>query len=343
MRTIPPGVAPGLLILGAALSLCACGPLADTRAPAPDLRPPLVQSVQSIGPGELRVTFDEEATLRPQKTSVTPSLAIQGMSATGSSVVIQASPQVPGQRYVLETEAADARGNTSDFLADFYGYNGKVPRLLINEFTPRGSGTHPDCTELKALSDGNIGGVVLYNGSPGSFDARLIFPSCPVRAGSFLVVHWKPAGAPGEVDETTDPAASTGYDCVDTALDFWARDSTGLGGNNGVLMLLDRPGGACLDGVLYSNRTTESDERYRGFGSDAMLARAEELVGAGGWVIAGKKVTPEDCVSPEGTTGTRTLCRSPGAPDTNSAADWHVVPTKKASVGAENSAEVYVP
>jgi hypothetical protein len=250
---------------------------------------------------------------------------------------------VPGQHYILSTEAADARGNSSSFLAEFYGFNGRVPRLLINELTPRGSGSHPDCTELKVLSDGNLGGVVLYNGTPGSFDGRLIFPACAVRAGSFIIVHWKPAGIPGEVDETSDPSASTGSDTSDTALDFWVRDCAGLGGNNGVLTVFERPGGACIDGVIYSNRTSESDERYRGFGAEDMLARAEELVSDGGWACAGKKIAPEDCVNPEGSTGTRSLCRTPGAPDTNGPEDWHVVPTRKASFGAENSAEVYAP
>jgi hypothetical protein len=343
MKTLAPGGAPGLLSLWAAVSLCCCGPLADTRTPAPDLRPPLVESVESVGPGELRVTFDEEATLRPEKTTVTPALAIGGMSPAGSTVVIQATAQVPGQRYVLSTEAADARGNSSSFLAEFYGFNGKVPGLLINEFTPRGSGTHPDCTELKVLTDGNLGGVVLYNGTPGSFDGRVIFPACAVRGGSFVIVHWKPSGIAGEVDEISDPAASIGWDSSDKALDFWARDSAALGGNNGVMMLLDRPGGRCIDGVLYSNRTSESDERYRGFGAEATLARAEELVSAGGWTCAGTKVVPEDGVSPEGSTGTRSLCRMPGAPDTNGPGDWHVVPTRKASFGAENTAEVYAP
>ena len=49
----------------------------------------------------------------------------------------------------------------------FYGFNARVPRLLINEFTPRGSGNHPDLVELKTLTAGNMGGVVLYLGYTG--------------------------------------------------------------------------------------------------------------------------------------------------------------------------------
>ena len=220
--------------------------------------------------------------------------------------------------------------------------DGRVPRLLINELTPRGSGNHPDVVELKALAAGNVGGAVLYLGTPGSYDARLVFPPLEVAAGSFLVVHLRPSGDPGEVDETTDMAASAGFDASDTAFDFWMRDGKGLGGNNGVVSLFDRPGGTCLDGVLYSNRTVESDELYAGFGSEETRARAEELAACGAWAPAGARITPEDGVNPEGSTGTRSLCRSAASDDSNRAHDWHIVPTRRSTIGARNSDEVYV-
>jgi len=244
---------------------------------------------------------------------------------------------------VLEAEAADARGNTASFLADFYGFNSRIPRLLINEFTPRGSGTHPDLLELKVLAGGDMGGVVLYQGTPGSFDNRFVFPSFAVAEGDFVVVHFKPMGEAGETDETMDKTSAKGLDASDNAYDFWVPDGAGLSGNNGVLSVYERPGGKLMDGVLYSNRTATSDERYRGFGSEAALARAEELVRDGGWSAAGSRVTPEDAVSPEGSTGTRSICRSSGSDDTDTAADWHIVPTRKASFGKENSDERYTP
>jgi hypothetical protein len=251
--------------------------------------------------------------------------------------------QVPGRPYVLETEASDARGNSASFLVEFYGFNGNVPCLVISEITPRGSSTHPDLTEIAVLSDGNMGGVVIYNGTPCSFDDRLVFPAFAVRRGSFIVLHWKPSGAEGEVDETTDPAASTGLDSCPTAWDFWVKGGTGLGANNGVLSLCQSPGGACLDGVLYSNRTSASDVRYRGFGSAETLARAEELAQMGGWRPAGARIVPEDGINPEGSTATRSICRGADCADSDTAADWHIVPTLKYSFGAPNSDEVYVP
>ena len=323
--------------------LAACGQVSDRRPADADLRPPQLQAVLSTGPSQLSVQFDEEASLVPDKTSISPPLAVTEITGPGRQIEIRGQTQSPGRLYTLEAEAEDAKGNRASFMADFYGYNGRVPGLLINEFTPQGSGNHPDLVELKALTAGNLGGMVLYQGTPASFDNRIVFPPLEVAEGAFVLVHWKPTGDPAEVNETQDMTASKGFDASDGAWDLWVADGKGLSGNNGVLSLHDRPGGKCLDGVLYSNRTSQSDESYRGFGSAETLARAEELVQAGGWKPAGARVSPEDAVNPDGSTGTRSICRLSHPVDTNSSEDWHIVPTRKASFGAENSDEVYTP
>jgi hypothetical protein len=331
---------PLLVFLGV---LAACGPLPDPRSAEADLRPPQLQAVLTIGPTEVSVEFDEDAVLVADKTRISPALAVTEITGPGRQIVIRGETQTPGRLYTLEAEAEDAKGNRASFMADFYGYNGRVPRLLINEFTPQGSDNHPDLVELKALTAGDMGGVVLYQGTPARYDNRIVFPAFVVGEGAFILVHWKPSGDPGEVDETDDMAASTGFDASDGAWDLWVAGGKGLSGNNGVLSLYDRPGGSCLDGVLYSNRTSQSDELYRGFGSEGTLSRAEELVQDGGWKPAGARVRPEDAVNPEGSTGTRSICRQSGSADTDTSEDWHIVPTRKATFGAENCDEVYVP
>jgi hypothetical protein len=120
-----------------------------------------------------------------------------------------------------------------------------------------------------------------------------------------------------------------------------------------VISLYERPGGEILDGVLYSNRSSDSDETYGGFGTQDSWERAQELVADGGWIIAGEQARPEDAVSPEGSTGTRSICRSAGtlnsasadivSVDTDTAIDWHIVPTRSFTFGEENSDEIYVP
>lgn len=329
----------------AAAAASSCGPLTDSRPREVDLLPPQLQSVRSEGPSEIALTFDEEAALCEGKTRVTPPLPVSAEAADRpqKSILLRGGKQAPGRRYVLEAEARDGHGNAASFAAEFYGYNDRVPPLLINELTPRGTDTHPDAVELKALRAGNIGGAVFCLGSPGSYDARLVFPPLEVAAGAFIVVHLKPEGDPAEVDETEDPASSGGKDASGTAWDFWMKDAPGLPGNNGVLSVCDRPGGACLDAVMWSTRTSQSDEQYGGFGSEPMRVRAEELASCGAWLASGARISPEDAVSPEGSTGTRSICRSSASTDTNGPGDWHIVPTRKASLGAENSDETYVP
>ncbi|HVO38183.1 MAG TPA: hypothetical protein VMV03_04060 [Spirochaetia bacterium] len=332
------------MLLIAVSCLSACGPVPDPRSSAPvDLHPPVVQSVCSTGSTEIVVELDEEASIAADKVRITPALAVTATEASGNRITVCSDAQAPGVSYQMEAEATDRSGNVASFMAEFYGYNPRVPRLLLNELTPRGTTDHPDLLEIKVISAGDMGGVVLYQGTPGSFDDRVVFPSFAVGAGSFIVVHWKPSGSPAEVNETSDVSASGGTDASPTGYDFWVAGGQGLGGNNGVLSLYERPGGKLMDGLLYSNRTSTSDEKYLGFGSAAMLARAQELVKDGGWRAAGVRVTPEDAVSPEGSTSTRSLCRSSTGADADAAADWHIVPTRKSSFGAENSDEVYVP
>jgi len=332
------------LLVPIAALFASCGPVPDPRSgDQVDLRPPMIESVFSTGPGEISIQFDEEASLVADKTRITPVLAVREATGPARGIVVRVDEQAPGLEYSLEGEARDASGNVASFLASFYGFNAKVPRLVLNEFITQGTTDHPDRLEIKVLADGDMGGVVVYQGTPGSFDDRLVFPSFHVGAGAFLVVHFKPSGDGTEINETGDMAASGGIDACPTAYDFWVSGGRGISGNNGVLSIYERPGGKLMDGVLYSNRTSTSDEKYRGFGSAATLSRAEELVRDGGWSAAGSRVTPEDAVNPDGSTSTRSICRSSTSADTGCAADWHIVPTRSSSFGAENSDEVYVP
>jgi hypothetical protein len=272
-----------------------------------------------------------------------PDLEFSEVLAEADRLRLTCLAQEPGQRYLLELEVRDSRGNALELAMELYGYNPGAPRLLINEFTTQGSDTHPDVVELFAAGGGNMAGVTLYQGTAASWDDRLVFPPFEVRAGQYLLVHFKPQGLPEERDEPGDPALSGGLDASPVACDFWVREGSGLSGNNGALSLYDRPGGELRDGVLYSNRITASDSLHRGFGNAATLARAEELAREGGWIAAEEQIRPEDAINPEGGTATRSLCRGSDSRDTDTAADWHIVPTRGFTFGMVNSDERYVP
>ena len=215
--------------------------------------------------------------------------------------------------------------------------------MIINEFTTQGSGSHPDLVEIRVLSDGNLAGACLYEGVPGNWDQRYVFPDVTVSADDYIVVHFKPQGIPEEVDELVRPDVSGGYDAHPAAWDFWVTGGTGLSGNNGVITLCENPVGGIIDGVLYSNRTSSSDERYRGFGSTAVMERADALVAAGAWIAAQTQVRPEDAVNPEDSTATRSIARMSSGRDTNTKADWHITPTRGLTPGLPNVDAVYAP
>lgn len=333
-------VVPGAALV---LALGACGHWQGLReALEPDVLPPVLLDVRVTGPRSLALEFDEGLRHPPEALRIEPPLPVDGTGGSGPLVEVSTGEQEPGARYLLEATVCDEAGNSLTVLVEFYGHNPRVPLVLINEFTTRGTGNHPDLVELKVLESGNMGGVVLYQGTPGSYDDRLVFPAFEIETGRFILVHFKPQGIPEEIDETEDPGLSGGLDAAAEAFDFWVPGGTGLSGNNGVISVYRCPGGAILDGVLYSNRTSDSDTRYGGFGTRNAWERAQELVRDGGWRIEGNGVRPEDAVNPEGSTGTRSICRDARSTDTDSRHDWHIVPTSGFTFGRENSDERYL-
>jgi hypothetical protein len=274
-------------------------------------------------------------------TSESADDAAEGARTHELSFVFSSAPD-PGTEHALEAQVADKAGNHLRFVATFYGLNKAVPAMLINEFTTQGSGSHPDIVEIRILTNGNLAGSCIYEGVPGNWEQFFTFPDLNVEAGDFVVVHFKPQGIPEEINEVLRKDSSGGHDTSDGAWDFWVREGTGLSGNNGAITLCENPIGGIIDAVLYSNRTSTSDDRYRGFGSRAVAERADFLVTRDAWEADGQ-VRPEDAVNPDDSTATRSMARSTSGLDTNCRDDWHITPTRGLTPGAENTDEVYRP
>lgn len=339
-----------LLLLGVASFVVSCNPLADLRDAAEgDLQPPELYGIDVTSADKLSMSFSEPVEVDPTAVFVQAAaggspIALSNATTDGGTVQLTISQAMqPGAEYRLESTVSDRHGNSVSFVTRFYGYNPDVPKLLINELTTRGAGNHPDVVELRMLGAGNLGGVTVYAGSPGDWDSRIVLPSVEVTASDFAIIHFRPAGSPDEVNETTDRTSSGGDDASDAAWDFWVPGGTGLSSNNGVVCVSETPAGKIMDAVVYSNRTSSSDTNYRGFGSRSTMTRVDEIVAAGAWRIAGSKAAPEDAVNPDDSTATRSMCRSSDSADTDRNSDWHIVPTSTSTFGAINSDEVYVP
>ncbi len=335
------GVVPALFVALAA----GCGPIPDYRILTEgDQAPPVFLGAECTDRRTLVLRFDEP--VRPIKGTITiaPELQVAEVFAEGTAiVVVVATDQKVGQEYTIEAAAEDLRKNSITLLCHLYGFNPDVPRLVINEFITQGADTHPDMVELYVMGRGNTAGLCICEGSRDHWQERFIFPAISVEAGDYLLVHWKPQGIPGEINETADKSASMGYDASPAAYDLWVPAGDGLSGNNGALAVYASPGGRLLDAVIYSNRTSASDDTYDGFGSREVLLQATQIVEEGGWKYAGEKVAPEDAVNPANSTATRSICRSSQSVDTDASADWHIVPTKGSTFGGANLDDCYLP
>jgi hypothetical protein len=253
-------------------------------------------------------------------------------------------PTRPGIRYSVGAAVEDPQGNSLQLVAFAYGYNERIPELQINEFTTRRSSNHPEIAELLVLSDGNLGGLVVTNGTRSEYIDRYIFPSVEVEAGDYILLHFRPEGEAHEISEFGERIdRSGGLNAQDSARDIWITGAGGLPGNNGVLAIWQHPAGDAIDAVAWTNRTSGSDERYRGFGSSRMERWVDELVSAGAWQTDEPSARPEDLVWIDDSTATRSMNRSPGASNTRSAKDWHTAPTRGSSWGEENTTEIHVP
>lgn len=329
-------------LAGLSFVVGSCGKVPALRSVIePDLIPPLLHAVEVPDRRSIAISFSEPAVLEDGSLVFEPHLGLEDVAYDDARILLSVAEQTAGAEYRLKAVVTDERGNGLGMTARFYGHNEDVPALRITELTTRGTRTRPDRIELVALSAGNLGGVTLYDGTPGNYRHRLVFPAIAVDPGDFIVVHCVSTGEPAEVNETASKTDSAHPQSSDDAYDVWLPDGEGLSGNNGVVSLYGRPDGDLMDGVVYSDRTSESDERYRGFGTRRMLERVDELVAAGGWQVAGELARPEDAADSNDTTSTRSMARSSDHADTDSRTDWHITPTRGATFGSLNTDEVF--
>lgn len=334
---------PSVLCLCCCAVLIGCTPLQDiVDWTTVDLMPPTFLGVQTSSADSVVVSFDEPVSVVEAAADLGTGVLPTTAEAAETVVTLFLPHPLPaGSEGTGMLVVADARGNLTNLSFSIAGFNGNLPGLLINELVVKGSSSHPDWTEILVTSDGNLAGVTVMDGTPWDWENRYVFPDVEVRAGDWLVIHWKPEGIPEEVTELESISASGGRDATDTARDFWVDPPGGLVGTNGVLAILENPGGALVDAVVYSNRDSDSDVDYRGFGSAKTLGRVEWISELGGWAGSQEGLRPEDAVWSGSTTATRSLARGSGSDDTNTQADWHTVPTSGATPGAVNTDETY--
>ncbi|TVR74245.1 MAG: hypothetical protein EA427_01275 [Spirochaetaceae bacterium] len=345
-RLIPAGI---MILLGILSTVLTVTTIAGCDA-MPDLPamiegrwdPPVLEEVRALSEYTVGLRFSHP--VEDVRLSLDPPLELDQVRWQEDMLQLTTRTALrPGAEYWLDAVVRDDSGNTASVLVNFYGLNPDLPPVLINEIVCRGSGNNPDFAELRVFGDGNLGGMTLYNGSPERWTSRKVFPEMWVAEGDYIIVHFRPQNIPEEVDETEDMSASGGLRSHPEAWDLWVWEGTGLPTTSGGLTLTEFPHGPIMDAILYSERTYDSACPRRGFGTAAQLQIFEDVVARGGWKIAGDFVVPDDGVDPSSSTATRSINRDRAGTDTDTREDWHIVPTRGATPGTENSEERYEP
>jgi hypothetical protein len=291
-----------------------------------DRVPPVLLGVKAESSNIIVCSFNEPVYSTSQKPSFNADIEVVSITMHGKEMHLLLNKSIaPGTYVKISSNVKDAMGNTLRYSATCWGKNEDLPSLIINEFTTKGSGNNPDRVEILATSAGNIAGATFYDGIGDLYDSTFTFPSVQVEAGDFLVLYFG-----------KDPPEQDSFG-------FLAGD-VGLGSNNGVLTLYENPGGNLIDAVLYSNRTSESDTTFSGFGTAKVQQRVALLQSSGLWKsIQGAELKPESAIDSTYSTATRSMSRKLGSEDTDTKNDWHVVQTGKASFGFINASESHIP
>lgn len=276
---------------------------------------PVLVEVTSQSSNIIRIEFSEP--VRVFENSFEPFAA----RADGKFIYVSLNRSLPpGAMSTVSGRVRDYSGNTTGFSIKVYGYNPLMPRVLINEFTTKGTEKSPDRTELLVLEDGNINGMSLYGGIPDDYDTIITFGDVDVKKDDLLVVWW-----------TTELPTSVTEGFEGGVYHICAGDGEGLASNNGTLVLCGSPsiGAVVLDAVVYSNYTTSNE----GYGTRQARERAQWVLDAGLW--------KGDAIESTSSTATRSMSRILGSGDTNGADDWYITVTGGSTFGLANTSEAY--
>lgn len=271
-----------------------------------DSSPPVLLDMEMTAPAEACLRFDECIMIKKDAFTIEDNEIIDVSVWDEQLTITFKKPLILGVFSTLEGRVQDLAGNSMRFSIRLWAKNTRIPSLLINEFTTKGSENHPDRVELAVLKGGNLAGVTIK-----TVNDSHTFGDHQVASGDYVVV----AFSKGAVE----------------AGSFLSKEQNGLSSNNGYICVHATPewNAEVLDCVLYS---TKEATTHNGFGSKEVAQMAEELTQGLHWNGSMAK----DAIDISKATATRSANRN-GFIDTNSANDWYICATGNASFGVKNS------
>jgi len=281
------------------------------------------------GQGQIENTTEDESEAKKKKPPVTKNEDEESQDMTEDD-------SLP------EDEEEEAEEITSPDLLpdDFPPYDGEfsfnIPAMLINELRTEYDGSasalRAEFIELKMLSQGNLGGLRVFIASNTKNPLVYQFKPVDVKEGEYVLLHLRTLEESCKDEYGGDLSESGGKDAPPDARDFWIPGKKELLRKTDAVYIMDM-NNVILDAVMLADDTVTSAAAF-------FNNACEFLFSKGAWLSPNGTVPcREDAVKSSGikSSMTRSISRDENAPDTNTAADWHVTGLNGVTAGRENS------
>jgi hypothetical protein len=281
---------------------------------------PVFYGCKAVAEGEVSFNFSVPVTVK----SAYFDPPVEAVSQSdGQTVTFRFNSELPGGgKLTADVLVEDNQGNTLNVLVQFRTRNTQVPKLIISEIRTKNtnmSKDNPQTEFVKLLikSAGNLGALRLYaagdNKGKGLSAPLIEFPPVMVKQGETVVIHTRTLPTQtGCVDETgANLRESGGYEAT-TDRDFWLPGSAARIHNTDVIFIMDQDD-KILDGLLLC----EKEEAWK----NDMVRAAAMLAEQGAWNGSG----PDSALLTTTLTTPNRTAKRTDTPDTNSAADWHIM------------------
>jgi hypothetical protein len=285
-----------------------------------------------------QVDFYFSAEVRVVSAHFEPEAGIERTEDGNTVSVLWTSDHSGGEKFIADILVEDEGGNSLSVLVPFRTRNDRIPALLFNELRFDYSKPRSEFIEFKTLSAGNLGALRLFITSANAAAPVYEFPPVEVSKGEYVILHLRTLATDTAVDELGSTlslsASKNNAEAPTDARDLWIPASKKLLHKTDVLYLMDQDD-RIVDGLI----TCEDEKAWK---KNAAFSKAAELLARQGkWLskdgVAVRAPQVEDAVRSDGTSVTKTLCRSEARAPSMTNNDWYICETSKCSPGKPNN------
>jgi hypothetical protein len=292
---------------------------------------------------EDEIEFDFSRPVTVKSLNFEPVIAVAEIE-DGSTVKVRLGAiQKPGSEITADILVEDPDKNTINVLIPFRARNNRMPSLVINEICTESAsstaGKKEEFIEFKVKTAGNLGAMRVVINSNSNAAKKTVYEFSPVevKKDEYLTLHLRTYNQSSKDEYTDNLNESAGVTASPTGRDFWIPGEAKILHKTAMIYVMDQDD-RIIDAVILS----ENPDSW--WTKDYFAETAEFLFNRGAWKSPdGKVCRPQDAVISAKTTATRTICRDETVEDSNTAKDWYITDTSKATPGKQNDPKRYVP